>query len=96
MRRNLLLLWSTVNKFMAGVSPTARDLHALAGGMGVDVVALDHAIERFAIDGEEACCGLLVSAGVVEDAGDVTTLDFGKCDPVFDCGFRCWCDIRLR
>ena len=72
------------------------DFHALdASVMGVDVVALDHAIEGFAIDGEDAGCGLLVSTRVFKDAGDVTTFDFRKFDPLFDRRLSSWRDLRL-
>ena len=37
-------------RFCAILSPAARDLHARASVLGVDVVALDHAIQGLAID----------------------------------------------
>ena len=45
--------------------------------LGVDVMALDHPIERFAIDSQETRSRLFVAAGVFEYTRDVTTFDDG-------------------
>ena len=46
-------------------------------------MALDHPVERFSIDGKNTRGCLLVSAGVIEYASDVTTFDFRQRDPLF-------------
>ncbi len=50
--------------------------------MAIDVVSLDHAIEGFAINRENTCRGLFVSAGVFQHTGNVTSLDYGQRDQV--------------
>ena len=47
-----------------------------------DVVALDHAVEGFAIDVEDTGCGLLISPSVLQHAGNVATFDLRQRDPV--------------
>jgi len=48
----------------------------IAAPLEFDVVSLDHAIERLAIYTEYARCGLLVAAGVFQNAGNVTAFNF--------------------
>jgi hypothetical protein len=42
---------------------------------GVDVVALDHAVEGFAIDGEDAGGCLFVASRVFQNLGDITSFN---------------------
>src|SRR2546421_5829344 len=51
--------------------------------LDVDVVALDHAFERLAVNAEDARGVLLVAARVREDARDVAPLDLGERGPFF-------------
>src|ERR1051325_1970523 len=55
--------------------------------MRIDVMTFDHAIERLAIDGQQARRRLFVATSVLEHARDVTTFDYGESDPVVVCGF---------
>ena len=59
-----------------GQSGSYGSFGALASVRIIDVMALDHPVERLAIDTENTRCRLLVSASVKKYAGDVSTFDF--------------------
>ena len=77
-----LVLCQQVLWVRAGLSVLTRRRDAVAALRDQDVVALDHAIEGFAIDVEDAGCGLLISTSVFQHAGNVAAFDFRKSDPI--------------
>src|SRR5579885_386476 len=60
--------------FTVGRLPVA----AVARGARVEVVALDHALQRRAVNAEDARGGLLVAARAGEDARDVPPFKLGE------------------
>jgi len=52
------------------------DITVVAAPLKLDAVSLDHAVERLAIDTQQARCGLFVAAGMMQHARDITSFNF--------------------